>query len=194
MCCTAGHDQVMPLIAMDAGTAARLRGAELTYGQVGQTAGALPADYHHLRRAAVLGTGSRLFGEAADSLLTWQAHLRAGLTVSASTPAAEPGTVVLLGVAAGPTRISAPCRVVYVVQDRGRRGFAYGTLPGHPECGEEAFILERHEDDTVTLTITAFSRPATLLAKAAGPVGRAIQRHITRRYLLALAATTVRAR
>jgi hypothetical protein len=34
-------------------------------------------------------------------------------------------------------------------------------------------------------TITAFSRPAILLARAAGPAGRIIQRRITGRYLRA---------
>ena len=37
----------MPLTAMAAATAARLRGAELTYGEVGRTTGPLPAGYHH---------------------------------------------------------------------------------------------------------------------------------------------------
>jgi uncharacterized protein (UPF0548 family) len=108
--------------------------------------------------------------------------------VSASAPVAEPGGLVLLGVIAGPVQITAPCRVVYVVQEPSRRGFAYGTLPGHPESGEEAFVVERHGDDTVTFTITAFSRPATVLARIAGPAGRTIQHRITGRYLQALAS------
>jgi uncharacterized protein (UPF0548 family) len=178
----------MLLTAMAAGTATRLRGAQLTYREAGATAGVLPPGYCHLRRTAVIGTGAAAFAGAADSLLSWQAHLRAGLAVSASAPVAGPGTLVLLGIAAGPARISAPCRVVYVVNDPDRRGFAYGTLPGHPESGEEAFVIERRGDETVTFTITAFSRPATLMARAAGPAGRIIQRRITGRYLRALAS------
>ncbi len=69
-----------------------------------------------------------------------------------------------------------------------RRGFAYGTLPGHPESGEEAFIVEQHDDDSVTFTITAFSRPATWLARLGGPLGRAVQDRVTARYLRALPA------
>jgi uncharacterized protein (UPF0548 family) len=34
----------------------------------------------------------------------------------------------------------------------------------------------------VTLRITAFSRPRSLLARAVGPLGRLVQRGITRRY------------
>ena len=73
-----------------------------------------------------------------------------------------------------------------VLIGHGRRGFAYGTLPGHPESGEEAFVIERHDDDTVSFTITAFSRHATRLARVAGPLGRAAQRRITARYLRSL--------
>lgn len=171
---------------MAAEVAARLRGAGLTYSEVGQTAGVLPPGYHHLRRAAVIGTGPATFAEAAGSLFSWQAQLQAGLAVSASAPVAAQGTLVTLGIAAGPVRITAPCRVVYVVNDPRRHGFAYGTLPGHPESGEEAFVIERHDDGTVTFTITAFSRPATFLSRAAGPIGQIIQRQIIRRYLQAL--------
>ncbi len=38
----------------------------------------------------------------------------------------------------------------------------------------------------MTFSITAFSSPASPLAKAAGPLGRAIQRHITSRYQRAI--------
>jgi uncharacterized protein (UPF0548 family) len=72
---------------------------------------------------------------------------------------------------------------VYAVDEPRRRGFAYGTLPGHPENGEEAFVIEHHDDDAVSFTITAFSRPATRLARIAGPLGRIAQRRITARYL-----------
>jgi uncharacterized protein (UPF0548 family) len=52
---------------------------------------------------------------------------------------------------------------------------------------EEAFMIEHHGDDMVSFRITAFSRPATRLAKIAGPVGAVAQRQITARYLRSLA-------
>jgi uncharacterized protein (UPF0548 family) len=180
-------DQVVPVTPLDPGLAARLHLAELSYGEAGQTRGVLPAGYRHLCRRAVIGSGAQVFAAAARELLGWQVHLRAGLRVSPSSATAGLGAVVVLGLGAGPFRMSAPCRVVYIVNEPDRRGFAYGTLPGHPECGEEAFLVERHDDGAVTFTITAFSRPATLRAKVAGPAGRAIQRHIATRYLRALA-------
>ena len=177
---------MMALTVMAADLADRLLDAELPYSGAGATPCLLPPVYHHLRRSTVIGSGAQVFTDAADALLSWQAHLRAGLQVSASSATAQPGTVVVLGVGLGRVRIGRPCRVVNVADEPGRRGFAYGTLPGHPERGEEAFIISHHGDGTVTFTITAFSTPATALAKAIGPAGRAIQRHITTRCLRAL--------
>jgi uncharacterized protein (UPF0548 family) len=181
-----GHDQAMGLTAMYAETLDRLTDAKLTYSEVGATAGKLPATYHHIRRRVVIGQGQQVFAEAATDLAAWQVQLRAGLTVAASTPTATPGTVVVLGLGLGPLRLSAPCRVVYAVDQSRRRGFAYGTLPGHPESGEEAFVVEHHEDDTVSFEITAFSKPSMITARIAGPAGRLFQSQVTRRYLRSL--------
>jgi uncharacterized protein (UPF0548 family) len=163
----------------------RLRAAEPTYPEVGATAGVLPSGYHHLCRTVRIGAGPAVFETAAEAVLRWQVQLRAGLRVASSSAAARAGAVVTLGL--GPLPITAPCRVVYVIEDPHRRGFAYGTLPGHPERGEESFVVECHDDGTVSFTVTAFSRPATLLARAAGPAGVAVQRWITGQYLRALA-------
>lgn len=95
---------------------------------------------------------------------------------------------MLLSLGGGPIRIGAPRRVVYTVTEPRRQGFAYGTLPGHPESGEEAFTVEQKPDVTITFTITAFSRPGTATARIAGPLGRLIQRRVTSRYLRAMAA------
>jgi uncharacterized protein (UPF0548 family) len=179
----------VPVEAMSAEMASRLASAELTYQDVGGTGGALPAGYHHLLRSRVIGAGEAVFAGAAADLFSWQVHLRAGLRVTASAATAEPGAVVMLAIGAGPVRISAPCRVVYAIAQRRRHGFAYGTLPGHPESGEEAFMIEQLTDGTVEFTITAFSRPATAMARAAGPLGRVVQQHYTQRYLRGLAET-----
>jgi uncharacterized protein (UPF0548 family) len=165
----------------------RLAATALTYAETGATAGPLPGGYHQLARRVVLGRGEELLASAGDAVARWQVQLRAGVSVAASAPVAAPGTVVLLGIGAGRLRLAAPCRVVYVIDEPRRRGFAYGTLPGHPESGEEAFVVEQDEDGTVTFAITAFSRPASRLASAAGPAGRLAQGLITTRYLRSLA-------
>ena len=86
----------------------------------------------------------------------------------------------------GPVHALAPCRIVYTIDEPNRFGFAYGTLPGHPECGEEAFTVDRDEHDRATFSIVAFSRPADLPAKLGRPVARSIQVRVTHAYLDAL--------
>jgi uncharacterized protein (UPF0548 family) len=61
-----------------------------------------------------------------------------------------------------------------------RFGFAYGTLPGHVECGEEIFMVERTGDGTVRYVIQAFSKPRFWMARLAYPVARAHQRKFVR--------------
>jgi uncharacterized protein (UPF0548 family) len=97
-----------------------------------------------------------------------------------------PGDSVLLGIPFGPFHVTAPARVVYVVDDLNRKGFAYGTLPGHPESGEESFIVEQTEDGSVWLEISAFSRPANALWWIVYPVLRLSQLYYTRRYFESL--------
>ncbi len=100
-----------------------------------------------------------------------------------------PGDSIVLKIGVGPLRLSAPARVVYVIDEPRRKGFAYGTLPGHPERGEEAFIVEHTSDGSVWIEISAFSRPSSLFWWLGYPVARVMQAVFTRRYLRALAGT-----
>ena len=146
--------------------------------------GDTPAGYAGLVRSTTLAR--RDLDGAAQDLLGWRVHERAGLRVEASDVPLVSGTVVVLRWGPGPLSLSIPCRVVRVVDEPDRRGFAYGTLPGHPEAGEEEFLLERDQDGRVVFTVRAFSRPASRAARWSGPVGRATQQLMTRRYLRAL--------
>ena len=88
-----------------------------------------------------------------------------------------------IGLRLGPLRTWAACRVVYVVDEPSRKGFAYGTLPGHPECGEESFIVSIDEGGSVRFDVTAFSRNARWFARLGGPLTGLVQRAVTWRYL-----------
>jgi uncharacterized protein (UPF0548 family) len=99
----------------------------------------------------------------------------------------RPGDTANLAIPFGPFRVHAPVRVVYVIDQPTRRGFAYGTLPGHPESGEESWILDRADDGSIWLTIRAFSRPSSRFWWAVYPVLRLAQEAFTRRYERALA-------
>lgn len=155
----------------------------LSYTEVGATRGTLPEDCGHLHASAVIGHGRRRFDEAADAVMRWGMLRGAGVRVEASTEVAAVGSEVLVGL--GPLR--APCRVVYVVDEPDRRGFAYGTLPGHPESGEELFCVRYDPaSEAVYAEVTAFSRHGTWWSRLAGPITSLAQRVISRRYLRAL--------
>ncbi|WP_426561603.1 DUF1990 family protein [Angustibacter sp. McL0619] len=160
-----------------------LRLAEFNYDEVGATAEKLPAGYRHFQRSRDIGHGHTRFESAATALLSWQVHRRAGLQVRspASVVTADEPALLLLG--RRPVAIAAPVRVIYLIDEARRQGFAYGTLAGHPESGEEAFTVSLAEDDTVTFAVTAFSRPASKLARLAPPVSSTIQDWVTNRYL-----------
>jgi uncharacterized protein (UPF0548 family) len=157
----------------------------LTYPEVGATAsGQLPAGYDHQAVSAQIGTGRERFEQAGDAVLHWGMQRGSGLKVQASSDTAVVSAIVvvrMLGI------LSAPCRVVYVVDEPDVRGFAYGTLPGHPESGEERFAVRYDPNtDAVFAEVTAFSVPGTWWSKAGGPFVKAAQRIIARRYLRAV--------
>ncbi|TFV63024.1 DUF1990 domain-containing protein [Geodermatophilus sp. DF01-2] len=166
---------------------ADLTGVPFTYPEVGATRDAtLPTGYDHLERSAVVGSGREAFERAVTAVFDWRAQRGVGLRVRATGPASEPGTVVVL--TAGLTRpgYDIPCRVVWAQTTGDERGFAYGTLPGHPESGEEAFVVRLTPGDDVVFTLRVFARLASPLARLGGPVSTLVQRLATARYLTAI--------
>jgi uncharacterized protein (UPF0548 family) len=163
-----------------------LRRAELTYPELGATAGPLPRGYHHQYLSAPVGYGPAQFQAAAECLMRWEMHAQAGLHPQVSDPVAREGVVAVLRLDLGPIRLRVPVRVIGVIEEPSRRGFVYGTLPGHPERGEESFVVEMAEDGTVFFRLVAFSRPARWFTRLAGPVSRAGQVLVSERYLTAV--------
>lgn len=176
----------------------------VTYGAVGATRAAdllrfPPAGYRPIERRARIGHGVERWEFACGQAMSWGIQRRVGFGVlpvaSAAGPRTEsvfspdgheflqPGDTVVLRI----WGMRAPARVVYTVDEENRRGFAYGTLPGHPEDGEEAFIVERRDDGSVWIVIRAFSRPSSRRWRAVYPALRVVQWYFTRRYLVALA-------
>lgn len=79
-----------------------------------------------------------------------------------------------------------PVLVVYLVDEPERIGFAYGTTGDAPESGEESFILEHREDDSVWLTIRSVLEPNGGLRRLFAPAVRKRRRELTMRELRAL--------
>ncbi|GAA2244456.1 DUF1990 domain-containing protein [Streptomyces amakusaensis] len=154
----------------------------LTYQEVGATRSEpLPDGYGHLRHTAPMGHGRAVFEAAGAAVLDWRMHRLSGIRLRASSERADPGVRVELSLGTGPLRLGGRCEVVWAVDDGRRAGFGYGTLTGHPECGEESFVVELRDDGSVWFTVTAFSRPARWYSRAAGPLVPLFQRWYARR-------------
>jgi uncharacterized protein (UPF0548 family) len=137
-------------------------------------------------RTIRLARGEDSFRAAGETILGWGMQRGAGLRVHAETPRATAGSTAVLGIGVAGVYLAFPCRVNEVYAEPTRLGFSYLTLPGHPECGIERFLVELAPDGAVQASVTAVSRPANLLVSLAGPVGRAAQRWTADRYLAAL--------
>ncbi len=145
----------------------------------------VPAGFRIFRHEAVIGAGRERWAAAAAAVLEWGMQRGAGIRVS--TPRVVVGddvtiTIPFLGV----VLIRARTRVLAVVDETDRRGFVYGTLPGHPERGEEAFLVTIDDEGTVRASVQGFSRPSSGFWMLTAPALRIVQAIYTRRYVSAL--------
>ena len=129
-----------------------------------------------------IGDARRRSIERSTGLRTWVAHEGAGLRVFPQDPVVPDATVIAV-TTIGPMRMAAPCRIVAVFKELGLFGFSYGTLPGHPETRGRELRRSSGAAERRTSCVRAFSRPVDPLARLAGPLGRAVQRSVTRRYV-----------
>lgn len=161
--------------------------ADYSYSALGMTRGQAPAEYRIERRSEVLGDDDLTWSRAVTGVRLWEAHRGAGAHVVPPDAPILEGTTVLVTLGVPGCTMVAPCRVVYVTDEPDVFGFGYGTLSGHPEEGEESFIVRRI-DGRVHFEVVAISRPASLLTRLGGPLARLVQSRMAERYLKGLAA------
>ena len=170
---------------------AKAKAADLSYPEDSATRDSqLPAGYRLDRYERQLNSDETVFERAVEALRGWKAHVGAGVEIVPDDARVTVGETVLLVIKTAGFWAAGPCRVVYVVDDPNRFSFAYGTLPGHPEQGEAAMIVERNEIGGVVFRIVSFSRTVDPLARLGSPVTRLIQRRVTKRYVQALATAS----
>lgn len=168
---------------------ARIAAGELNYEGIGSTEhGTPPADADCLVTHAFVGEGMATYRRVVQGMLTWQLQKRAGLRVRAESDVVVPGTRVVSGFGVGPFRLNAPCEVVWVRRPVAggapqSAGFGYGTLPGHPVRGEEAFEVSIDARGQIYIHITAFGGPSNWFYAAGGAVTKRARDHITSRYI-----------
>ena len=157
---------------------------DFSYSAVGATAATPPAGFVVDRTRIKLGEGEAVYESASAALRRWD-HFRLGWVDvwSPETPLEAGEVVAVMGRALGLWWLNC-CRIVYVVNETGpirKFGFAYGTLPGHVESGEERFVIEWNQgDNSVWYDILAFSRPSQVLIRLGSPIVRRMQKRFGR--------------
>lgn len=144
-----------------------------SYPEVGATRGSPPPGYNTDHNRALLGRGDDIFARAKQAVREWKMFDVPGLQLFyPNTPIEVGRDVAPLAHHLGFFSLNA-CRIVYLVDERHRFGFAYGTLSEHAEIGEERFIVEFDPDSgEVRYDIFAFSRPGHVLVKLGYPYSR----------------------
>ena len=119
----------------------------------------MPAGYTHDEEFVFLGQGEGVWLLAKQAIANWTMFPTRFTKVLNATQPKEGHQVItmvrLLGL-----WWAMPARIVYTINESNRFGFAYGTLPGHAEQGEELFSVERDAEANVFYRLRAMSRPA----------------------------------
>lgn len=140
-----------------------------------------PSGFDRDQARVRLGAGSDVFECAKAAVESWKMFAHAMTTLYWPDAQIERGTTVAVQFRAGPLWSLNPCRIVYVVDEPDRFGFAYGTLPGHLERGEKSFLVARDPvDDSVWYELCAVSQPSHHLLHYGYPLARLMQARFRR--------------
>ena len=137
----------------------------LTYGARGATRPEgrhwveAPVGFRRSETTAYVGRGPSSWAAVSAEILRWAVKTRSGFDVEADGPVSV-GQRLWVRARFGPVTILEPVEVVAVVDEPTRVGFAYGTLEGHPVSGEEAFVVDRDDQDRVWFTLRSLTRAA----------------------------------
>ena len=167
------------------------RGLPFTYSAVGASrAEETPAGYNVDHNRIQLGHGEVIFNLAVEALCNWKHFDLGWVHIVPSGVEVRAGEVVAAQVFTFGFWTLNASRIVYVFEEEQpvkRFGFAYGTLPGHSESGEERFTVELHADDSVFYDLYAFSRPQHKLVWLGLPIVRRLQKRFATDSLRAMA-------
>lgn len=164
-----------------------------SYDAIGATKTAPPPGFVVDHTRITLGYGATTYRAASEALQRWSQFHLGWVDVWPEAAPLREGTVVSVLARVSFLWWLNACRVVYVMDEPRRFGFAYGTLPDHAESGEERFLIEWNEsDNSVSFGILAFSRPNHILTRLAYSWVRRCQKRFARDAVAALQNATER--
>ena len=167
-------------------------GAPYSYAAIGATARELPAGFNVDRHRVRIGVGDDCYERAVTAIRSWTMFDLGWVIARPDRGNIEAGLTVAVMVRYIGLWFLNACRIVYVVNEPHRYGFAYGTLGAHAESGEERFTVERQADGSVVYDILAFSRPRLWAARLGYPLSRGLQRRFARDSMTAMEVACAR--
>lgn len=159
-----------------------------TYPEVGASRTGGPDHYDNDHRWVLMGTGEGLWEAAKAALDQWEQFPEPWTRIHPAESPLEVGQNVAVLFRIWGFWFTNSARIVYTIDEPDRYGFAYGTLPGHVEQGEECFWIERDEAGNISYHIRAFSKPRFWLARLGYPFARWFQRRFVRQSMAKMAA------
>jgi uncharacterized protein (UPF0548 family) len=146
-----------------------------SYTDLGITkASQCPEGFDRDETKVLIGHGEADFHKAKTSIAAWKMFPASWTNITTKSYPVEGLTVIMTAKWLG-LPWNNPCRVLYVVNESNRYGFAYGTLPNHVEMGEELFEVSIEPNGDVYYRIVAVSKPRWWAAKLAYPIMRQLQ-------------------
>lgn len=152
-----------------------------TYAAIKQTAHETPVlHYDNDQLRVKIGHGEATFQKAKIAIQSWQMFPRSWTRIFPANAPIQEGTTIAMNARFAGMWWRNSCRIVYVMDESNRFGFAYGTLPGHVESGEELFLVSKDANEEVWYEIKAFSKPRHWIAKLGYPLIRLLQARFRR--------------
>ncbi|MFZ4634973.1 MAG: DUF1990 family protein [Saprospiraceae bacterium] len=146
-----------------------------SYAAINATRTASPVNgYDNDENTIRLGRGPEVWQKACTAIRSWRMFPGTWARIYPDQAPIMVGQTVAMSAYVWGVWWRNACRIVYIIDEPDRFGFAYGTLPGHVETGEELFCVEQDADGWIWYRIKAFSRPRFWLARLAYPVARGI--------------------
>ncbi|SBS70909.1 DUF1990 family protein [uncultured Microbacterium sp.] len=102
------------------------------------------------------------------------------------TPYVAAGTTIRVHGRVKAMRADAELRVIYVIEEPRRVGFALGTVSDSVVSGEESFLIDWRDNDEVWFTVRAFDRPVAPLYRMLPPLTKRRRRELFQGYLRAI--------
>ncbi len=150
----------------------------LSYAEIGISKSGSPDGYITDHNRIMIGNGRSDFERAKDAVRGWKMFDFSWVELCWPDVPIETGQNVAVLVRHFEIYSLNAARIVYVIDEPNRFGFAYGTLTDHAESGEERFTVEFNpETNEVHYDLFAFSKLNHPFAKLASPLARMLQKN-----------------